>query len=386
MSALRRSIIGLFLIFGIIPATAHSQSGCVQNGIEVTISPSTPLQFQFFPMSLLGIGTSGSAGALTAGGLQLFGITFVRPTTDSGTGEINVRIRLVQGNRQLFERPLRVPMYVPKDGVPYFVSVPQFISGMIPDVSMDLNRTRFGRLGDITKARIDDKYANDLAGGMPSGNFGFIVETAPGGSGNYAFCGTIQVEVATGATVDLITPANNSETSNLPFFQWAAVGGEQFILTLARVNAGQSFLNALNTSSQRAIIELSNTRSYQTTAGGPANARENNLIWNPGLTPGQYVYQITMIQTDPITASQNLVPSAIHAFVVSGSGKENLSGLNTQEIINILSSKIHGYDLENIFKGYNAVSLEINGTSATVEDLRAKVNNLPKSFKVDIKP
>ncbi len=374
-----------FMALLLFQLPVQSQSSCEKNGVNVTISPSTPLQFQFFPMSLLGIGTSGSGGSLASSGLQQFGLTFQRPTASAGDGEINVKIALILGTRNIFRRNLEVSLFVPRNNVPYFVTVPQLIAGLIPEV-IESDSTRFGSLGPVQKPKIDDQYANNLAGGMPSGNFRFEIFTAPGGSTNYSLCGSIEAEVATGATVDLISPSNNGETSNLPFFQWAAIGGEKFILTIAKVNSGQSFINALATSSQRAVIEMNNTRSYQTTAGGPVGAKENNLTWNPGLNPGQYCYQITMIQSDPITGSQNMVPSAIYAFVVSGTGRENFAGLNTQEIINILSSKLNGYDLENKFKGFNAISLEINATTATVEDLRAKVNNLPKAFKVEIKP
>ncbi len=370
-----KALIVSLLSFLLFQLPVQSQNGCVTNGIEVTIKPSAPLQFQFFPMSLLGIGSGGASGSLT--GFQQFGVEFMLPSTSPAPQEINIRIKLYVGSRSIFHRPMEVSLTIPNNNTPYFVSVPQFINGNLPPALYPTApRT----------PKIDESYANELAGGMPSGNFRFEILTAPGGSGNYQLCGVINCEVATGATVDLILPANNAETSNLPFFQWAAVGGDKFLLSIAKVKPNQSYINALGTSSQRAIIELNNTRSYQSTAGGPVGARENNLNWNPGLVPGQYCYQITMIQSDPITGSQNLVPSPIYAFVVPPPGRANMSGLNTQEIINILSSKLNGYDLENVFNGFDATTLEINGTAATVEDLRAKVSNLPKAFKVEIKP
>ncbi len=364
----------LFTVWMAEGQSLNAQTGCEINGVQVQVEPTTPLQFQFFPMGLLGIGSGGNTGGLE--GFSRFGITFTRSSSDTGSGEVNVKISLFLGNRNLFSRDMEVTLTIPNNGIPYFVSVPQFINGNIP---MNLYPTA------PRKPRIDDKYAQDLMGGMPSGNFRFEIYTAKGGSLNYQLCGSITVEVTAGATVDLIMPAKGEETSGLPFFQWAAVGGNKFQLTIARLKAGQTEEDALRTSSQRTIIELVNTRSYQSTAGGPVTSIENNLTWNPGLLDGQYCYQVTMIQEDPITGSRNLVNSVIHNFVVTGSGKQMSSGLNTQEILNIVASRVN-INLQDPFKGFNAVSIEINGSAATVEDLRAKVNNLPEKFKVEIKP
>jgi hypothetical protein len=189
-----------------------------------------------------------------------------------------------------------------------------------------------------------------------------------------------------------VLPADGSESSALPQFQWAAVGGQRFRLTVAKLRPGQTGEDALNNSSQRFIVRVAGN-SYQTTSGGPTNTgvvevRENNLTWSPGLSNGDYVYRVTMIQEDPITGTQNFVNSKVGRFVVVGGigGLANTSGLNTEEIVGLLQSAAKGANIKDLLQGFSAISIEINGSAGTVDDLRAKLNDLPASVKWSIKP
>ncbi len=355
--------------------------------LQISLLPSTPLTFQFFPIGLLGLGGSTNAGTVSTAGFERFGVQF----TNSGTvqRQVNLAIFLFQGagtGQTVFGTgdEMRVTLFVPPGT--YFVSVPQFINGNITSV----------RAQAFVGPRISERYRNSLSGGIPSGSFhfDFAVTDENGGNPTLAdLCGSLSIEVLTGATVDLIVPGNGSQVGPLPLFQWAAVGGNKFQLNFAKVRAEQSYEDALRTSSQRVLLEINGTNTFQATAGGPISGGnvttlENNLTWNPGLLEGEYCYRVTMIQEDPITGSQNLVTSAINSFTVSntammiGVG----GGINTDEILNLLRSLSTGEAIVNELRGYSAISIEINGTAATVTDLRTKLGDLPDVYKVEIKP
>jgi hypothetical protein len=94
-----------------------------------------------------------------------------------------------------------------------------------------------------------------------------------------------------------------------------------------------------------------------------------------------------MVQEDPITGTQNLVNSNIANFSVSGSGGTiNTSGLNTDEIIGLLTGAAKGVNIADLLKGYSAFSIEINGKAATIDELRTKLNDISSSAKWSIKP
>lgn len=347
------------------------------SGVEINVRPDEPIQFQFFPISLLGIGKSDA----NLSAFQRFGLQVSNNT--GSDRNITLEVGLTDGTTSLFEpgKNLKVTLSIP-NGFTTFIGVPQLLN--VKTVPYKLS----GAASQSPK--ISDDYIKKLKGGLPSGIFEFRISTS-----DYPqtpqYCKSIVIQVLAGATVDLIMPANGNTVNALPQFQWSAVGGQKFKLTIAKLKPGQTQEDALNNSSQRAILEL-NTTSYQTTAGGPVAGAgiavgENNLTWNPGLLDGEYCYRVTMIQDDPITGTQNLVNSNIANFTVSGSGGTvNTSGLNTDEIIGLLSAAAKGVNIADLLKGYSAFSIEINGKAATVDELRTKLNEISSAAKWSIKP
>ncbi len=352
----------------------HAQCTSV-GGVDVSVMPNAPLQFQFFPMSLLGFGGTGNAGTLSLPGATQFGIQF---TNNSGsTKNLYLEVDVRNSSRSILRDRLQVGFQIPV-GVAPFISVPQMIDGSFPS-SFSANV--------LSQARIANDYVQSLSGGLPSGSFYFVIKM--GEQLDQLTCeNTVTVEVLTGSTVDIIIPSNGAASGNLPLFQWAAVGGNEFRLTFAKLRPNQSFEDALATSSQRVVLDALMVTSYQAAPGGPSGAMENNLTWNPGLQDGDYCAQVTMIQRDPLTGTTNEVKSAIHAFTVSSGtgGMTNLVGLNASEILNLLGSLPGGATILEALRGYNPVSIEINGAAATVEDLRNKLNSLPGTALISIKP
>lgn len=342
------------------------------SGVEINIRPDAPLQFQFFPISLLGIGKSDA----NLSAFQRFGIQISNNTGSSK--DITLGVDLTDGTTSLFEKTLKVTLTVP-NGVPIFIGVPQLLN--VKSLPNKRPVTSFD------SPKISEAYIKKLKGGLPSGTFEFKISTSDFGT-EPSYCKSIIVQVLAGATVDLIMPANGSTSNALPQFQWSAVGGQKYKLTLAKLKPNQTQEDALNNSSQRMVLNLTST-SYQTTAGGPplGAGDENNLSWNPGLVDGEYCYRVTMVQEDPITGTQNLVNSNIANFSVSGSGGTiNTSGLNTDEIIGLLTGAAKGVNIADLLKGYSAFSIEINGKAATIDELRTKLNDISSSAKWSIKP
>ena len=342
------------------------------SGVQVNVRPDAPLQFQFFPISLLGIGKS--EANLSA--FQNFGIQMINST--GSAQNVAIEVGLYDGNgTDMFQSHLKVTLSVQNGTM--FIGVPQL-----------LNPKNLPNRISSQNPRISDDYIKKLKGGLPSGTFEFKVSIGDN-SASVSYCRSIVVQVLSGATVDLIMPSNGSTVSSLPQFQWSAVGGQKFKLTVAKLKPNQTQEDALNNSSQRAIIELGST-SYQTTAGGPTGGsgitvEENNLTWNPGLVDGEYCYRVTMVQADPITGTQNLVNSNIANFTVGGSGGTiNTSGLNNDEIIGLLTAAAKGVNIADLLKGYSAFSIEINGKEATVDELRTKLSEISASAKWSIKP
>jgi hypothetical protein len=342
---------------------------CSPNGVTIQITPQTPLQFQFFPISLLGIG--GAGANLSA--FNNFGVQFSNSTGSAQS--VNVKIEFFSGSDAVFEQNLVISLSIPVGT--FFIGVPELLNTNIAG--------GITRLGQPTKPRIKASFIKDLKGGLPSGTFRFDVSAAPFGTPTYAFCGSITAEVLTGSTVDLIIPGNGSTTQSLPQFQWAATGGSKFVLTIAKLKVNQSQEDALGTSSQRVVFNINNVSSYTLTAGG-TDAVENNLTWVPGLPGGAYCYRVTMIQEDPVSGSQYKVNSQIANFTVS-SGGDNASGINTEELLNLLSGALGGVNIGDKLKGYSALGIEIDGKAATMDDLRAKLGDIKgKTIKVEIKP
>ncbi len=355
--------LSIMLVLGMFALNQQSFGQCNSAGVIITPVPQS-LQFQFFPLSLLGIGEGGRSG--NVGAFQRFGIEF--NNTTGAPAQRDIQIGLVVGGESVFSQNVVVTLTIPPGT--HFLSVSQFMNNEYP--------SRFQPQSPL-KPKINKDFLKRLAGGLPSGRFEFPISIAVTGSGIFDPCGSIIAEVLTGATVDLIVPAHNSETSNLPLFQWSATGGNRFILTIARLKPRQTEEDALNTSSQRLVLELSES-SYQLTAGGPSRARENNLTWNPGLADGEYLWRIAMIQEDPTTGSTNLVRSRIHRFSVKGG--QAATALNTDQIIAILQTIPGLTSLDEQLKGYQAISIEIDGQQATADELRAKVKDLPEAYKV----
>jgi hypothetical protein len=385
--ALVTMFVSLWLI--LIHSDVRSQT-CTKGTVDITLIPSAPLQFQFFPMGLMGIGGTGNVGVLTGTGFERFGLQL--QNTAGAQQQLNIAVYLYQGGASIgsgeavFSDEMTVTVFVPPGG-PYFISVPQLINNNITGLRSAAHRP----------ATISRTFRNALSGGVPSGNFRFDIVIDPVQDPNIGdaadHCGSFFVEILTGATVDLIVPGNGGQAGPLPLFQWAAIGGNKFQLAIAKVRAGQSYEDALRTSSQRVLLDINGTNTFQATAGGPISGGnvttlENNLTWNPGLLEGEYCYRVTMIQEEPLTGSQNFVTSAINSFTVSntammiGVG----GGINTDEILNLLRSLSAGEAIVNELRGYSAISIEINGTAATVTDLRTKLGELPEVYKVEIKP
>ncbi|MBL7995072.1 hypothetical protein JNM05_06825 [bacterium] len=366
-------IVLAFAVFSFQPLSAQCNT---PSGVVINVRPDAPLQFQFFPVSLLGVGRSDA----NLSAFQNFGIQITNTT--GSDKDITLEVELTDGSTSMFERNLQVTMTIPNSPTPIFIGVPQLLN------PRNLSYKKTGLTPQ--NPRISDAYIKKLKGGLPSGTFEFRISTSDYPTAP-SYCKSIVIQVLAGATVDVIMPANGSTVSSLPQFQWSAVGGQKFKLTLAKLKPNQTQEDALNNSSQRAIIELGST-SYQTTAGGPtggggATLIENNLAWNPGLLDGEYCYRVTMVQRDPITGTQNLVNSNIANFTVSGSGGTiNTSGLNTDEIIGLLTAAAKGVNIADLLKGYSAFSIEINGTAATVDELRTKLNDISASAKWSIKP
>lgn len=345
------------------------------NGVELSVRPNAPLQFQFFPISLLGIGKSD----VNLSAFQNFGIQLVN-TSGTENREIWLRVDLTDGSESLFSQRLELALTLtPSANI--FVGTPQLLN------ATNIPFKKSGIL--VKKPKISEAYIKKLKGGLPSGTFEFVISVGEYAvSPSYSCEQRITIQILAGATVDLIMPANGSTSNSLPQFQWSAVGGQKFKLTLAKLKPNQTQEDALNNSSQRMVLNLTST-SYQTTAGGPplGAGDENNLSWNPGLVDGEYCYRVTMVQEDPITGTQNLVNSNIANFSVSGSGGTiNTSGLNTDEIIGLLTGAAKGVNIADLLKGYSAFSIEINGKAATVDELRTKLNDISSSAKWSIKP
>lgn len=360
------------MVIFLVTHETHAQCTSV-DGVGVSVMPNAPLQFQFFPMSLLGFGSAGNPGSLSIPGAQQFGIQFTNNTGTEKTLILDIDIRNSAGT--ILDRHFRVQIVIPIGPSP-FITVPQIVDGNIPSSFSP---------GTPTNARINDSFVSSLSGGLPSGSFFFDISLEGGSS---TCMNTVTVEVLTGSTVDIIIPSNGAASGNLPLFQWAAVGGNEFRLTFAKLRPNQSFEDALATSSQRVVLDPLMVTSYQAAPGGPSGAMENNLTWNPGLQDGDYCAQVTMIQRDPLTGTTNQVKSAIHAFTVSSGtgGMTNTVGLNASEILNLLGSLPGGATILEALRGYNPVSIEINGAAATVEDLRNKLNSLPGTALISIKP
>jgi len=341
------------------------------NGVTVEVLPSAPVQFQFFPLSLLGLG-GGSGSGLTA--FQQFGVKFTNSTLSPQT--LDVEIGLEVGGSSVFSRNIAVTLTIPVGTT--FVGVSDFANG---NFGSQLNPQA------SQKPKFSSEFVKKISGGLPSGQFRFpiIIRVQGNPECNLA----ISAEVLTGATVDLILPTNGTETNSLPLFQWAAVGGHKFRLTVAKLKAQQTEEDALKTSSQRFIVGLDNVTNYQITAGGPVagggiTPLENNLTWNPGLQNGEYCYRVTMIQEDPTSGTTNEVNSAVAHFTVNSGGQ--FGPLSTTEIINLLSDIPGLGNLADQLKGYTAFEMSIDGQAATVDDLRNKLKELPEKKKISIKP
>lgn len=357
--------LSIMLVLGVMTMSQQSYGqGCDVAGVQFRAVPPS-LQFQFFPLSLLGIGEGGGrAGSI--GAFQRFGIEINNTTGADAQRDLQIGLRI--GNQDVFKQNMLVTLMIPP-GV-HFVSVSQFMDNEIP---ARLRPTAF------LKPQISKEFVKDLAGGLPSGRFEFPLSVGVTGTGIFEPCGSIIAEVLTGSTVDLIVPANHSETSALPLFQWAAVGGTKFRLTVARLKPRQTEEDALNTSSQRLVIELNNLTSLQLTAGGPSNAIENNLTWNPGLAAGEYIWRVAMIQEDPTTGTTNTVRSRIQHFTVGGGAG---AGLNTDQIIAILQTIPGLTNIDEQLRGFQAIAIEYNGQNLTADELRQKVQEFPEAVKV----
>jgi len=357
--------LSIMLVLGMMTLSEQSFGQCDVAGVQFRAVPPT-LQFQFFPLSLLGIGEGGGrAGSI--GAFARFGIEINNTTGADAQRDLQIGLRV--GSESVFEQNMVVTLLIPP-GV-HFVSVSQFMDNEIP--------ARLRPQGFL-KPKISKDFVKQLAGGLPSGRFEFPLSVGVTGTGIFQPCGSIIAEVLTGATVDLIVPPHNSETSSLPLFQWAGTGGTQFVLTVARLKPRQTDEDALNTSSQRLVVEVMN-QSFQLTAGGPARAVENNLTWNPGLAAGEYIWRVAMIQTDPTTGTTNSIRSRVNRFTVTGG--VNSSGLSTDQIIAILQTVPGLSDIDEQLKGFEAVGIEFNGENMTADELRAKIKELPESgYKV----
>lgn len=369
-SQLKHGVVFLLALFA-ISVNNLSYGQCTVNGVTIEVEPTTPIQFQFFPLALLGVGDK----TVPVSGFERFGIRFINSGGSAADVYIGINARL--GNESILRQPLFAGLTVPPGR--HFISVNDFLGNNIPSFIKNPSVS-------VDQARINKDFVKRLAGGLPSGTFSFDISAGTDPAALLP-CGSIIAEVLSGATVDLIIPANNSETSSLPLFQWAAVGGNEFVLTVAKLKPNQSHEDALRTSSQRMVVNFNNTTSYQTTAGGPVvpGVKENNLTWSPGLALGEYVYRVSMIQKDPITNTQNTVNSNTAIFSVKEGGIN--TGLNTDEIIAILSTIPGLSNLQDLMKGYSATAIEIDGKSGNIEDLRGKVKSLEgKTFKVSIKP
>ncbi len=355
--------------------SVFAQACNTPNGVVIDVRPNAPIQFQYFPISLLGIGKSDA----NLSAFQRFGIQISNNT--GSDKDITFEVGLYDGPNSLFEpgKNLKVTLRIPNT-TNTFIGVPQLLN--VKSVPYKLTGA------PSQSPKISEDYIKKLKGGLPSGTFEFKISTSDYPTPPGSPCQSIIIQVLAGATVDLIMPANGSTSNSLPQFQWSAVGGQKFKLTLAKLKPNQTQEDALNNSSQRMVLNLTST-SYQTTAGGPplGAGDENNLSWNPGLVDGEYCYRVTMVQEDPITGTQNLVNSNIANFSVSGSGGTiNTSGLNTDEIIGLLTGAAKGVNIADLLKGYSAFSIEINGKAATVDELRTKLNDISSSAKWSIKP
>ncbi len=340
---------------------------CTVGFVTVDVIPHAPINFQYFPMSILGVGRAGA----NLSAFQNFGVSL--NNADAAPQSVFIRVGFKGGEGQVFDVPLELRLTVPSGA--FFLGIPEL-----------LNRRFANAIKSQTfkTAHIDRQFQDKVKGGLPSGTFVFTVETGPDGI-SYPCSQDLTVTIATGSTVDLILPTNGGEVQSLPQFQWAATGGSKFILTIAKLKNNQTQEDALRTSSQRVVIRITDGNSFQIAPGG-AGSEENNLTWSPGLADGAYCYRVTMVQEDPTTGTQNEVHSQIANFTVSG-GANNTSGLNTDEIINLLNGALGGVNVGDKLKGYRAISIEIDGKTATIDELREKLDGIKgKAIKVEIKP
>ncbi len=350
----------LLVLLMLITGTANSVwAQCnVTTGVTLTLVPSAPVTFQSFPVSLLGIGNSNA----NLSAFENFGLKF--NNSNQTATSFSLPINIIYGGTSILKAPVNFSITVPPGES--FLGVPQLLSGNFS------GKIRVKRVGKSVELSSD--FQKKISGGFPSGSFEFQVGS----------CGSLVVNVLGNTTVELLSPSNGAETSSLPQFTWSGQGGSKFILTIAKLKNKQSKEDGLNTSSQRAVIDVGANQSYQTTAGGPSPALENNLTWNPGLTSGEYACRVVMEITDPTTGTKSIATSGINTFTV-GEGSGNTTGLNTKEIINLLQDALK-VNMADLLKGYNAYEITINGNNATIDELREKVQNLPDKVKVEIKP
>ncbi|HMV25858.1 MAG TPA: hypothetical protein PLG25_07180 [bacterium] len=367
-----RQMVGLSLIVAVFSFTTVVAQGTT-NGVTITPEPLTPFTFTSFPLSLLGIG--GSDANLSS--FNNFGLRFENNSGSVKIIRMGIDLKTSQGS--IFNKKYLVTLTIPS-GVPIFVGVPQILNGSFGSIKAS-NRQSIS---------ISDDFMKQIKGGFPSGLFTFDIKAGLPNVNNYDgldYMGSLQIQVLGNSPVEIISPSFGFESiDGLPQFAWSAQGATKFLLTIARKKGSQSDEGAIKSVVQRAVIELDNVFSYSLPSGGPSTSKENNLNCNPGLEPGDYVFQVTAVIQDNFTGKSRNVDSPIRAFTV----KETISstaGLNTEEILGLLNDAAKGaVNFKDQLKGFKAVSISIKGNTATIDDLRTAVQNLPEAVKFEIKP
>lgn len=369
-----RQMVGLSLIVAVFSLTTVVAQGTTDNGVTITPEPLTPFTFTSFPLSLLGIG--GSDANLSS--FNNFGLKFDNTTGSIKKIEVKIELKTSQGS--IFKSPYTVALTVPATmaGSSIFVGVPQILNGNFGSI----------KASERKSISISDDFMKQIKGGFPSGLFTFDIYAKGYHSlSDFVSMGSLQIQVLGNSPVEIISPSFGFESvDGLPQFAWSAQGATKFLLTIARKKGSQSDEGAIKSVVQRAVIELDNAFSYQLPSGGPSTSKENNLTWVPGLEPGDYVFQVTAVIQDNFTGKSRNVDSPIRSFTV----KETISstaGLNTEEILGLLNDAAKGaVNFKDQLKGFKAVSITIKGNTATIDDLRTAVQNLPEAVKFEIKP
>ncbi|MBX7151139.1 hypothetical protein K1X84_05825, partial [bacterium] len=177
-SQLKHGVVFLLALFA-ISVNNLSYGQCTVNGVTIEVEPTTPIQFQFFPLALLGVGDK----TVPVSGFERFGIRFINSGGSAADVYIGINARL--GNESILRQPLFAGLTVPPGR--HFISVNDFLGNNIPSFIKNPSVS-------VDQARINKDFVKRLAGGLPSGTFSFDISAGTDPAALLP-CGSIIAEV-----------------------------------------------------------------------------------------------------------------------------------------------------------------------------------------------